>query len=614
MRLSLRPNKTASSVGLAIWDTWVWIGIFFPFITGGIWISRPGLFLELSDLGIPVLIAGIFGLILTQSFKVSLSQTSSVRLIRYLSLRWVYALEHHPKKSLWLGALLWGLLGSLASLRKHQAFESHAYDLGIFTNAIWNLTHGWGYVSSMKGGMNLFTDHQSPVFWLLAPIFYLFPHPETLLILQAFGLATGGVILFYLARQFISSEITQQNHFWIAAILPWLYWLYLPVRNANAFDFHPEVFMLPIFLAAITGLQSTLPRRRIAGAIAFLIALGAKESAGPVATGIGLAWILGAGPQPTQQWTRKIGWGAALLGLGTFLFDTRVVPRILGVEYAYKNVYSQYGQSFFEILLSPLLKPSLLFQQLLGVERRRFILWTLGPLGFLPLFNPTALIAAIPGYIMLFLSAGAHRVSIHYHYGIEAAVGLFFAFPGAYLYLLKKIKFHWIHTLPLWILFWALAMSGRSELFRIRKFTPTPHDQWLAHQVIPCLSSHTSWVASETIVPWMSTRHWVQSEEIPIPQQPEIACWIHDESLSHWPLSSSEEAIKRIPQDFNKTWSCGSVSIYQRSLSSETCMKCRLECESEYSPAPDHSEQSTLKPHSELRDSKTHFLSDNTQR
>ena len=110
-----------------------------------------------------------------------------VRLGTRLARAWHATLLRWPRRPLWIAAAAVGALYFCVSLLRHWAFESHGYDLGIFTNAIWNLTQGNGYVSSVKGGINLFADHQSPTFWLLAPLFWLIPRPETLLFANVFA-------------------------------------------------------------------------------------------------------------------------------------------------------------------------------------------------------------------------------------------------------------------------------------------------------------------------------------------------------------------------------------------------------------------------------------------
>src|SRR5438477_3439772 len=70
-----------------------------------------------------------------------------VRLGTRLARAWHATLLRWPRRPVWIAAAAVGALYFCVSLLRHWAFESHGYDLGIFTNAIWNLTHGNGYVS-----------------------------------------------------------------------------------------------------------------------------------------------------------------------------------------------------------------------------------------------------------------------------------------------------------------------------------------------------------------------------------------------------------------------------------------------------------------------------------
>ena len=306
-----------------------------------------------------------------------------------LALAWRDAVARSSARTLWIAAAVVGTLYLCVALLRHQAFESHGFDLGIFTNAMWNLTHGNGYFSSVKGGINLFADHQSPLFWLLAPLFWLVPRAETLLFAQAYGLAAGAPALFYLARAHFGRE------HWAPAALPWLYWAYLPVRNANAFDFHPEVFMLPLFLWAFVGFASDKRWARALGALALVAALGAKESAGVVLFGIGLAYALACGAQSARA--RWLGVAFAAVGAALFFFDVKLVPRLLGAEYHYTSLYQRFGGDIEDVLVAPIVQPGYFFSQLVSPERLNFLFWTLAPLGFLPLLaRGTRRAAALP--------------------------------------------------------------------------------------------------------------------------------------------------------------------------------------------------------------------------
>src|SRR5438105_4605356 len=132
--------------------------------------------------------------------------------------------------------------------------------------------------------------------------------------------------------------------------MPWLYWCYLPLRNANAFDFHPEVFMLPLFLWAFARFASGKRWAQVLGAVALLGALAAKESAGVVLFGIGLAYALTSGAQSARA--RWMGVALAAAGVALFLFDVKVVPRLLGAHYDYTRLYKRFGGDIEDVFIA----------------------------------------------------------------------------------------------------------------------------------------------------------------------------------------------------------------------------------------------------------------------
>lgn len=489
-----------------------------------------------------------------------------VRLASRVGHAWTDAVRRHGARPLWVAAGVIGLGMFCVSLARHYAFDSHGYDLGIFTNAMWNLVHGNGYVSSVKNGINLFADHQSPTYWLLAPLFALLPRPELLLGVQAFGLAAGAPALYYLARRHFGD-----GH-WVNGALPWLYWAYLPTRNANAFDFHPEVFMLPLFLWAFVGLGS--PRRwaRVLGVAALAAALGAKESAPVVAAGIGFAWMLLGG-----------GWrGAALAaaGVAVFFFDVKVVPRLLDEQdYAYMNLYGRFGGGLADLLLAPLTQPAYFFSQLIDAERLNFLFWTLGPLAFLPLFAWRAALAALPPYLMLFLAEGDQRVRIVFHYGIEPASALFWALPFGVAAAARR--FGWQRT-GVWMLAWAVGAYGPGELERARSYMPQPQHEWLTDHVIPCLDPDASIAASDTLVPHLARRAWVGYPDM-LEQRPSgepVSCVVTDLKLGlNWPLGRGgvERLLTTLPErGYRLAWGCDTFTVYERPGAG--CLRCTPMC------------------------------------
>lgn len=480
-----------------------------------------------------------------------------------LAQAWVRAIERRAAVPLWTAAALAGALYAWVALLRHGDFQPLAYDLGVFVSAIWNLTHGYGYVSATRGGMNLFAEHQSPLFWALAPPFWIAPYPETLLLAQAFGLAAGGPALYYWSRAQIG-----RGH-WAPAMLPWLYWAYLPLRNANAFDFHPEVFMLPLFLWAFAAFGAG---RRGLGLLALACALGAKESAPVVGAGIGIAWAL-VGP---RRWP-----GVALFAasVAVFVFDVKVVPRLFGADYAWMHLYQRFGGGVIDVLLAPFTQPTHFFSEILTWERLVFLFWTLAPLGFLPLFHWRAALAVVPPYLALFLTPGEQRVQLFFHYGIEPGSALFWALPFGVAAFARR--FGWERA-AIWMLVWGVAAHGTSELARARSFNATPHAPWLA-EALRCIDPHAPLAASSALLPRLSTRHWA-SHLFELEQKPsgeKVRCVVVDSAVGNWPLDRIDmRAIvaRWLPgQGYREVYRCREFRVFE--LGEAGCLRCRPQCD-----------------------------------
>jgi len=85
----------------------------------------------------------------------------------------------------------------------HDSYHSSAFDLGVFTQELKNTLQGQILYSPAIGGSQ-FIPHFSPVLFLLVPLYWLFPHAQILLVVQALLLAFGGYLVYVLAGNTIT--------------------------------------------------------------------------------------------------------------------------------------------------------------------------------------------------------------------------------------------------------------------------------------------------------------------------------------------------------------------------------------------------------------------------
>src|SRR5688572_33437146 len=93
-------------------------------------------------------------------------------------------------------AALFGVGYALYGLFRHWHFGSSAYDLGIFDQAVWHLSRFEVPASTINGYPNILGDHFHPIIAAWAPLYWLAPAPETLIVVQAALFAASIVPVF----------------------------------------------------------------------------------------------------------------------------------------------------------------------------------------------------------------------------------------------------------------------------------------------------------------------------------------------------------------------------------------------------------------------------------
>jgi uncharacterized membrane protein len=180
-----------------------------------------------------------------------------------------------------LGALVAAFAAAYAliGLFRHWHFDSSAYDLGIFDQAIWRLSRFDAPTSSLKGGLNIFGDHFHPVIALLAPVYWIAPRVEALIVAQSVLLAASIVPVFAFARRRLPAD----SPFAIAVV----YALFWGIQRTAWFDFHELAFAPLLIGIALNAID--LRRWSVLWLTCAALWL-VKEDMIPLVAGIG-AWV-----------------------------------------------------------------------------------------------------------------------------------------------------------------------------------------------------------------------------------------------------------------------------------------------------------------------------------
>jgi uncharacterized membrane protein len=293
------------------------------------------------------------------------------------------------------------LLFACSNLR-HALYQSTAFDLGYFDQAIYLISQGqtpivsfWGY--HVMGG------HADWVIYGLALLYKIYPDVHWLFAVQAVALALGALPTFYLARQ---AGLRESQAIAMAVV----YLFYPIIFHLNLFDFHPEVMALPAMLGAI--LAARLDRTGWF-CLAIIFILGCRDALSLTVAAMGL-WLL---VFEKKRWCGAI---ALFAGVAWFSIATQVIIptfRPTGVE-AVKR-YSQLGNSVLEIATNLLLGPELLLKSLFTRANLKYLCLLLSPLiwGLSPR-HLTPLVGAIPTLAINLLTDYPFQKSLAYQYSL----------------------------------------------------------------------------------------------------------------------------------------------------------------------------------------------------
>jgi uncharacterized membrane protein len=292
--------------------------------------------------------------------------------------------------------------GTLAAL-EHRAFETGRFDLGNMTQAVWSTADGRPLDVTELGGEQIsrLGAHVDPILAAFAPVWWLWPDPTLLLVVQAVALALGALPVFWLGRKHLGSDRA-------GALCALAYLLYPAVQWLALDEFHPVALACPLLLYALWYLDED----RFWAFVPFgLVAALTKEEVPLVVGALGLWYALAKRRRPAGFAVAASGAVATALSLAVVMPHFRE-----GAEPAFYGRYNEVGGSPGGIVETALTDPLVVVE---AVLERRDLLYVaeLGlPLLGLFLAAPLLLVAALPELAANLLSSVSTQTSIRFHY------------------------------------------------------------------------------------------------------------------------------------------------------------------------------------------------------
>lgn len=405
----------------------------------------------------------------------------------------------------------------------HVHYETHAFDLGIFTQAIWHLGRFELPHSTVRDVANLFGDHFHPIIALIAPWTWIFPTDWVLVVGQAVLLALTLPATYALARQLkIAPRVAL-----IAAIAAGSAPGFAP---ALGFDVHEIAFAAPLIPLVFLFAEQ---RRWKFLAVTALLLLLTKESMGFYLAAIGLTVVI----------RRRFKAGLTLVGVGivyTILVTSLVLPRLNPDEgFRHWERYEHLAASPVQMPVQLLAHPGLFIKSLADApEKREFVVNTIGGGGLLPLLGLAAWPLLGLSLLEVVWSGFPSEWSFGFHYAllpsIAASVGAIYGLAWLSRRQTNK-RVALIGALAMAV--GALAVHLGTPSFKIisnQSVTARPTTQW--NEDLKYIPANASVSASDAFVPRLAEREVIYR----YPRIREAQWIILDSQAPSFPLTSDQ--------------------------------------------------------------------------
>ena len=313
-----------------------------------------------------------------------------------------------------LGSLLALFVGGLTIL-KYLEYLTPNFDFGIFSQMYHYMAKTLVPYTTCERDMLLshFAVHFSPILYAALPLYAIFPHPATLLAVQALVVGSGVIPLYLLSRHLGLSERKT-----VGVIL--LYVLHPTVIANNFYYFHENCFLTALLLWLFLFVERDRP---MLVALFALLVMAVKEDAPVYIVFLGLYLLLRRG-------RRRMG-GCLTAGALAYFLTVTALMKAYGqgvMTYRYENFLFGEESSLFAVVLNIVKNPAYAFHEMLDAGKLLFFLAMLVPLALLPLAvkKPERLLLLGPFILVNLLSDYVYQYDIGFQYTYASVAFLFY--------------------------------------------------------------------------------------------------------------------------------------------------------------------------------------------
>lgn len=279
----------------------------------------------------------------------------------------------------------------------------------------------------VPGALNYFSVHFTPLLYVLAVPFKLWPYSETLIIMNYLFMASSIIPLYKLA---LTCHKRKRFGLFMAVLLLW----YPTFQYTVLYEFEMLRFSIPLILWMLYFWEK---KNTVLYFLFVLLAVLVREEVGLTIMMFGVYVVL-------FEKKRLIGGMTIFIGLVAFTVITQMVMPFFrtgtSYEYVAASSFSAFGNTPVEVIKTVIFHPWQVFSTILQPIKAANVFMLFLPLLFISLLAPTVLISTLANLGILLISSSVTHCSYMLYYVSPSIPFIFYAFIKGWPRLLNILE------------------------------------------------------------------------------------------------------------------------------------------------------------------------------